>query len=84
MKKSLFILVCLFTFQSYGQQKMNPKNQGSTETEIKEKLAQEPTRDVVRQERCPVEGYNLTLYSDKATNTGVSEKRYIDVVGVRK
>ncbi|MBA6151384.1 hypothetical protein [Gelidibacter maritimus] len=63
---------------------MNTKNQGSTETESKDKLAQEPTRDVVREERCPVEGYNIILYSDKPTSTGVSAKRYIDVVGVTK
>lgn len=85
MKNLLFILVCLFTIQNFGQQHMNQKNQGSTQTtETKELYAQEPTRELVRQEFCPVEGYKITLSSDRSTGSGVSERRYIEVVGMRK
>lgn len=85
MKSLLFSLVCLFTFQIYGQQGMNQKNQNSSqENTPKEQLAQEPTTEIVLQKVCPVEGYKVTLSRDKATNTGVNERRYIQVAGIRK
>lgn len=85
MKNLLFILVCLFTVHTFGQQKMNQQNQSSTEWKApKELYAQEPTTEIVRQEICPVEGYKITLYRDKSTGTGVSDRRYIEVVGKRK
>ena len=84
MKNVLFILVCLFTSQAFGQQTMKSGNQGKTQkADAAAGLAEAPNKVVISSTTCPVEGYKITLSRDVSTGTGVSEKRYLGVVGIR-
>lgn len=83
MKNGLFILVCLFTSQAFGQQTMKAGNQGKhQQADAAAGLAEAP-KVVISSSTCPVEGYTITLTRDPGTGSGVSEKRYISVDGIR-
>lgn len=85
MKNVLFILVCLFTSQAFGQQTMKSGNQGKNQSQNADAVAglAEDPRVVISSSTCPVEGYTITLSRDPGTGTGVSEKRYLGVDGNR-
>ena len=84
MKNVLFILVCLFTSQAFGQQTMKAGNQGKIQqADIKESLAIGPDKHVISSTDCPVEGYRIILSRDHGTGTGISAKRYLGVEGIK-